>query len=174
MLKQISNFIPEVKDNYFIDEFGKLYSNAKILSDKTIDKKGYIRNGIGLKSGGYKSMRRHRLVMLCFEPIEDSDKKQVNHIDGNKLNNCYSNLEWCSCRENKKHAIDNDLIAHLYGEKNPANILSEDDVLGIVDMINKGKLYKDIMAKYGCSKSTVSSIRHKRNWSYLTHDLFIA
>lgn len=51
----------------------------------------------------------HRLVALTF--IENPDKKeQVNHIDGNKENNCLSNLEWVTASENIRHAINNGLM----------------------------------------------------------------
>ena len=42
----------------------------------------------------------HRLVALYFIPNSDTIKNHVNHIDGNTFNNCVSNLEWCSTREN--------------------------------------------------------------------------
>lgn len=49
-----------------------------------------------------KRVRNHRLVAEHF--IENPlNREQVNHIDGNPLNNHVSNLEWVSNRENQSH-----------------------------------------------------------------------
>ena len=45
----------------------------------------------------------HRLVAQAFLP-KPPGKDYVNHLDGNKLNNCVDNLEWCSIAENNEHA----------------------------------------------------------------------
>ena len=55
-----------------------------------------------------KNYKIHRLVAIHFIPIIDG-KPEVNHIDGNRLNNNVSNLEWCNRSENQFHAYKNGL-----------------------------------------------------------------
>jgi len=55
-----------------------------------------------------KTIHVHRIVMLTFKPIDKI--LQVNHIDGDKLNNNINNLEWCTDSENKKHAYKTGLM----------------------------------------------------------------
>ena len=134
-------------------------------------KNGYVKNGLVLKNGKSKSYFRHRLVMLCFKPIENANNLQVNHIDGNKLNNCLSNLEWCTNQETRIHAVKLGLAASLKGEANPASKLKNEQVLDlIVDLLNHVP-YSQLIKKYGCSKSTISAIKNKRNWKYLTQNI---
>ena len=47
--------------------------------------------------------RVHRLVLETFCPIKDSQNLEVNHLDRNPKNNCLSNLEWCTSKENIKY-----------------------------------------------------------------------
>jgi hypothetical protein len=80
---------------------------GKILAT-TITNKGY--ETIMIKKKSYKI---HRLVAQAFIPNPEN-KPQVNHLDGNKLNNNISNLEWATNSDNIKHAYDNGLITKDY------------------------------------------------------------
>lgn len=70
--------------------------------------KGYWRVGIQI-NGKQKHFAIHRLVAKAFIPNPDN-LPQINHIDGNKNNNCVSNLEWCTNEYNRQHAIENNLM----------------------------------------------------------------
>lgn len=65
------------------------------------------------KDGNKKPNYIHRLVAQAFIP-NPHNKKTVNHIDGDKLNNKVDNLEWMTYSENNKHAYDNKLKIHPF------------------------------------------------------------
>jgi len=96
------------------------FSNYTISTDGTVinTKTGLIKKPWLGKVGYYyldlysdnKSTKvaLHRLLAIHFIPNPEN-KRTVNHIDGNKLNNSLDNLEWATDGENIKHAYDNDL-----------------------------------------------------------------
>lgn len=85
---------------------GILPISKKVLKQR-IDRYGYAQ--VALTKGlERKSYGVHRLVLIAFsEHLTDDEVRelQVNHIDGNKLNNVLPNLEWVTPAENVHHAI---------------------------------------------------------------------
>ena len=84
---------------YYISSLGR-FKNKKgvIMCNYKPHHSGYIYVRVNIKKYAL-----HRLVALTF--ITNLEKKPfVNHIDGNKLNNCMENIEWVTCSENNKHA----------------------------------------------------------------------
>ena len=84
-----------------------LLSGTPRILKTTVDTKGYhrVRVTIEREKMGFKL---HREAAKAFIPNPDN-KPQVNHKDGNKNNNCISNLEWATNKENSHHAIKNGL-----------------------------------------------------------------
>lgn len=65
----------------------------------------------------YKRIAVHRLVAFAWLPAPPSDKHTwINHKDGDKGNNHYSNLEWTTISQNIKHAFDTGLKVAKKGE----------------------------------------------------------
>lgn len=101
------------------------------------------------KDGKEKRFRVHRLVAKHF--IKNNDKKpEVNHKDGNKLNNNASNLEWVTSIENKTHAWE----SGFYKRKVPL-----EDYLFIY-CLNKfhGIMQRDIAKQYGVWLSAIERV----------------
>lgn len=158
--------IPGFEDEYQASNLGRIKSLAK--SYKT--GKGYIRHvpdriigGNGLTPKGYKRVRIktttylvHRLIALTWLP-NTFNKEQINHIDGDKLNNNINNLEWSTNQENRDHAVKNDLIA--YDNMCPFTKLSKEDVKEIREMYRSGKYSQKIIGHlYDVCQQTISRI----------------
>ena len=71
------------------------------VSDRAGYKRVYLTNLDTFKRQG---LSVHRLVAEAYVANPDN-KPCVNHIDGNKANNHFTNLEWCTHKENTTHAI---------------------------------------------------------------------
>ena len=81
-----------------------------------------------------KNKRVHRLVAENFIVNPKPDEYNVvNHIDGNKRNNFYKNLEWCSHSMNAKHAIENNLKPSI------KKIVQFDKDFNIINVFNTAK-----------------------------------
>ena len=106
-------------------------------------------------------MQIHRLVALSFIP-NLLNKPQVNHIDGNKLNNNVSNLEWMTDGENRKHAYKIGLRRHRTGEDATNVRLTEKDVLFIRENTHLTPNY--LAEKYKINSRYVLAIRHRDYW----------
>lgn len=97
--------LKDIDLKYAISNFGNIKNivTNKILKPE-LTNKGYYRINLSI-NGIRKKYYIHRLVALMFLENNDPKRNNVNHKDGNKLNNNVENLEWVTSSENQIHAI---------------------------------------------------------------------
>ena len=108
-------------------------------------------------NGKYKHYSVHRLVAMTYL-VNEGNKPEVNHIDGNKLNNHLSNLEWVTRSENTQKAYNNKQLVALGKPKLNPKLVKE-------IRENKENLNREQLArKYKVSCSCIQHIRRGRTW----------
>lgn len=118
-------------NGYYITSNGRVYSEKynRFMKPNT-RKDGYVQVMIGKRKCEYI----HRLVAHEF-CIKHFSECEVNHIDGNKSNNCASNLEWVTSKENKEHAERIGLSNHNNKQRSAVSKASSRIMHGIGKMI---------------------------------------
>lgn len=111
IIKEVFRPIKGYEGLYEISNFGRVKSLPKIVGRK-MKPETYLKSRISAQ--GYEMVTLcqeyvtfnasvHRLVAEAF--IDNPEgKATINHVDGNKLNNDVSNLEWATQSENLAHA----------------------------------------------------------------------
>ena len=152
----------EFYGNYIVYPNGVIYSlnSKKELKKRIVNKYEVVTLFQNKKR---KDFKVHRLVAICF--LENTENKPfVNHIDGNKLNNNISNLEWCTHRENIDHAMLNGLT-EFKGEKNPSSKLKEHNVLEIKKLYSlKETSHRKLAKMFSISKTQIGRIIREESW----------
>lgn len=152
---------------YRVSDKGEVFSvrTNKILKP-TIGRDGYSKVvfSVGNKR---KTLRVNRLVATTFVD-NPNNKPIVNHIDGDKLNNKSTNLEWVTEQENAIHASKIGLLKGQKGELNPMSKLTKDQVDEIRKTYKKGSHDANarILAdKFNVSDSTIWLIAKGGIWN---------
>ena len=115
MKKEIWKSVIGYEGVYEVSSLGRVKSLDRLISNawgskskvkgvylSTSISSGYLSLGL-TKNGKTKTTHIHRLMAVAFIPNTEN-KRCVNHIDGNKLNNSLDNLEWTTDKENINHA----------------------------------------------------------------------
>lgn len=166
----------DAMDIYLIDEYGNVYNTLSHKSVKPhIDKHGYYQLKLRTKDGKRRNVLVHRLVAMTFL---DYDKNNVynggygngltvDHKDGNKLNNHYTNLEWVLFLDNVNKAKD-------LGYNNPNGEyidITEEVILNVINDIQNLYNTNEIMERNNVSKNVIRRITQGYRWKHLTKDL---
>lgn len=143
----------------------RAFRKEKILK-QSCDTPGYYQVWLYLNKKR-KGFRVHKLVAQAFIP-NPQNKPQVNHIDGNKLNNKVDNLEWCTNAENQIHVYKIGLQKIKVGEQSPNAKLEKQEVIFIKKALKLRKYSSRKLAKmFNVCKSTILSIKHKETWNHI-------
>ena len=149
-------------DNYLVSACGKIFMvkyNKPLATWVHRTKWGYPSELCQLSlPDGRKHFKVHRLVALSWIGQPPSAiHTDINHIDGDSLNNHCTNLEWATKSQNQRHAVNT-------GLKGKGNILynselSDDDVHKICSRLVDGCRPVDIAKEFNCSTDIVRKIK---------------
>lgn len=156
--------IENTEGKYSISDQGEVKNNKRgNILKYDLNIKGYRRVKICARRNYI-----HRLVAIHFIPNPEN-KPQVNHIDGNKLNNTVCNLEWCTDEENQAHAIRMGLRNDPFvpGEAHPNAKLTNEKVLSIRRMYKEGVRQQDIADRFGIALITAHMIIRRKLWKHI-------
>jgi len=175
MIRQIWIPIIDFENFYEVSEYGDIKSiprtvgsrirstgvNTRYLSEKLLihdeNKQGYLRVTLA-KNGVNKRFAVHRLVAMAFIPNPEN-KPAINHKDGNKKNNHYSNLEWCTNSENNKHAHKTGLNNGRLGKSKYSIAIQET----VITMLRAGNSTHQASRITGIPQTSIIKIKNKHH-----------
>lgn len=163
--------IPNLQDWYYVSNYGRVYSRFTDLLIKPIRlNSGYLRVSLYGKNNNMIPVLVHRLLMITFKPIPNPDDFQVNHIDGNKLNNNIDNLEWVTRQENILHAYQTGLKKS--GEAVNFAKINEATVHEICKLLEQNYYPTEIsrMLNLEGHRTLISEIKRRKNWKHISKD----
>ncbi len=165
--------IKDFEEYYEVSNLGRVKSLTRLVKNKdgyrlkkekikTLSKTRYLQVGLNVDNVSH-TKNVHILVAQVWlsNPL---GLPEVNHIDGNKWNNCSNNLEFCDEKYNSKHARTTGLC-NQNGEDSVNAKFTNQQVLEI-RALKYSMLHQDIAKKYGVSIATMSRIMN--NKSYVT------
>ena len=135
-------------DGFIIGKRGRYMCGQK-------DHCGYLEVSLS-NNGKSKRYLVHRLILASFNPVDNMDKLDVNHINGDKTDNRLSNLEWCTRSENVRHSYKTGLQKVVTNPRGTYRVLNNNDLSKIYLLHSGGFTDLEISKKIGCSRGLVS------------------
>lgn len=157
--------------NYEVSESGKIRTKdynhtgkSKLLS---VFKNSYGYMAVNLMQDGERHRKLvHRLVAMAFKKESWFPMATVNHIDLNKENNHYCNLEWLTVSENLKHGHVNGAVNYSAGENHYASRLSTEKIRDMRYQLMLGIKGREVAENFGVSEKYVSAIKTGKSRKY--------
>jgi len=150
---------------YDISRFGQPYGIKTDTFLKSVaGSSGYLQ--VTLCKGGEPHHKLiHQLVAEAFlRPCVEGE--EVNHKNGNKLDNCAENLEISTRSKNMLHAYRYGLMSCI-GENHPSARFKNKDIPVIRQRQNDGETLQAIASDYGVSRKCIWDIVNRETWSHI-------
>ena len=134
--EQLYGVVLDWLPGYMITQNGNVFNlTSRIFLKRRENTCGYLRVSCGKE---YQGLYVHRLVAEAWLDSPKEGQTQVNHIDMDRKNCNYKNLEWCSPSENNKHAVENNPNRSSHLKKRVAQINKETkEIIKIHDSVHK-------------------------------------
>lgn len=173
LLEVVSMSEPDLTENwrpvigypkYEVSDLGRVRnSSTKKALKGTIDIGGYHRVNL-YGPNDRRLMFVHRLVLESF--IGPCPKKmECCHNDGNRTNNCLTNLRWDTRANNVKDRFRHGTIAR--GNQHGQAKLSEEDIVQIFKLRTRGYTLLRIAKTYGVDQTNISMILRRKAWRHV-------
>lgn len=155
--------IPGYEGRYEVSSHGRVRTSKGLILKRRVLWTGYDRASL-TKDRKVRHFAVHRLVCAAFiGPIPEG--KEVNHIDGVRLNNRIENLEYVTRLQNLLHKRVTGTDGR--GETNPNARLSAREVIEIRRLRAGGTPRKSLAAMYGVTVHMISKITARKNWTHI-------
>lgn len=149
---------------YRVFEDGTVVGKRGQVMSPSDNGRGYLILGL-MCEGVRKTFAVHKLVALCF--VDNPENlPEVNHKDGDKLNNHFSNLEWCTRGSNIQHAFETELRS-ASGESNARCKTDEKTVREICTQLEYGSSCTEIRDR-GYDYNLVRAVKSRKNWNHIS------
>jgi len=168
-MKEVWKKVRGYGGDYEISNYGKIrsYKRGGMILKPEITCHGYSVVGL-TRDSKTTSYRLGRLVAKYFIGSPPRNKPYINHIDGNKINDCVSNLEYVSAKENTEHAMRIGLKPSIKGSKHFNSKLTDLDVREIKQLYKYSSIPRKRLAKlYSVSVSTICGIMKGKAWPHI-------
>lgn len=156
---------------FLVDDDGKKFMNEWTLRELTprADKAGYFRVWATSPNGKRRSFLAHRLVALTFlycpENYKDLD---INHKNGNKRDNRIENLEYCSYKENSRHAVLSGLNPPVNGGRHGHSRIDDIQGLAVFTCLKHPLISKQqIASAFNTTEVAILQMASGNSWRHL-------